>query len=139
MSKECSVLLVDDDPDVLDSTKRMLILGGYSVLDAETFDDAIEILRDIRIGIDILVTDFNIDKMNGLDLSRLSFLMRPGLETLFVSGDPGSQACLRERVHFLSKPYTSQELHRKIASVLGKSKPSLGSTAFRSPHIRISS
>ena len=103
MRKYRSVLLVDDDFAVLDSTKQALIQRDYSVFDAEHLDEAIEILRDFSISIDILVTDFNIGKMNGVDLSRLAILLRPRLEILFVSGNPGSQASLRIKRAFLAK------------------------------------
>ena len=130
MRKHRSILLVDDDPAVLDSTKQILTQRGYSVFNAEHLDDAIEILRDFSISIDILVADFNIGKMNGVDLSRLAFLLRPRLEILFVSGNPGSQASLRKREHFLPKPFTSLELHQKLDSLFREAKPSFGSPSL---------
>ena len=135
MRKYRSVLLVDDDFAVLDSTKQALIQRDYSVFDAEHLDEAIEILRDFSISIDILVTDFNIGKMNGVDLSRLAILLRPRLEILFVSGNPGSQASLRKREHFLPKPFTSLELHQKLDSLLREAKPSFGSPSLRHFHM----
>ena len=75
-----------------------------------------------RGGIDMLVTDVIMPQMNGPELSRRLAAGQPGMKSLFVSGYTadaiGHHGLLEKGVHFLSKPFTTNQLAAKIREVL---------------------
>ncbi len=120
------VLIVEDDDDLRESTVALLEDLGYSVLAAR---DGEEALAPLRKGgrIDILFTDVVLSQgMNGRALSQHAAALRPALPVLFTTGyarnaiihdgrlDPG--------VQFIAKPYTQEELARKLRSVIDPSR-----------------
>ena len=117
------ILLVDDDPDVLEITDQMLAQLGYSTIATCDPDDAAEILLDLRTEIDALVTDSSMGQINGADLARRAVGSRPGLRTLFVSGDPCCVARSRRSDSFLQKPFTFGELRGALDRVFRSSRP----------------
>ena len=84
---ECAVLVVDDDPNVLDVISEMLTRLGCEVNKTRSPDRAVEILKDATIPIDLLVTDFSMKEMNGSEFVRAAFRLRPRLKALFMSGE----------------------------------------------------
>jgi CheY-like chemotaxis protein len=119
------VLVVEDDDQVRDSTVALLEDLNYSVLAARNGPDALSQLRAVQ-RVDILFTDVVLPQgMNGRVLSQEAAVLRPDLPVLFTTGyarnaiihdgrlDPG--------VQFLAKPYTQEELARKLRSVLDAS------------------
>ena len=114
LQRQLVILLVDDDPDVLDVTDQMLAHLGYTTITTCDPGDAAEILRDPRTEIDALVTDFCIGQINGADLARQASRSRPGFPTLFVSGDPLCVARFRSSDPFLQKPFTLTELQQAL-------------------------
>ena len=119
LQRQLVILLVDDDPDVLEITDQMLAQLGYTTIATCDPGDAAEILRDPRTQIDALVTDFCMGQINGAELARRAFRSRPGLRTLFVSGDPRCVARFRSSDPFLQKPFTFAELRQTLERVLG--------------------
>ncbi len=115
---ECAVLLVDDDPNVLDVISEMLTRLGCEVNKTRSPDRAVEILKDATIPIDLLVTDFSMKEMNGSELVRAAFRLRPRLKALFMSGDPASVSGFRSADPFLLKPFSAGELKEKLDLVL---------------------
>jgi signal transduction histidine kinase/ActR/RegA family two-component response regulator len=119
------VLIVEDDDDVRDSTAALLEDLGYSVLTARNGPEALAQLRDGE-RVDILFTDVVLPQgMNGRTLSQEAAALRPALPVLFTTGyarnaiihdgrlDPG--------VEFLAKPYTQEDIARKLRSVIDSS------------------
>jgi len=80
------VLLVDDDPIVLLATEHVLLRLGYRVV---AHADAQQALQDVaaqRVQADIVVTDFSMPSMSGLDLARELVRLRPELPIVLSSG-----------------------------------------------------
>ncbi len=121
--RQLAILLVDDDPDVLEITGQMLAQLGYATITTSDPGDAAEILRDTWTQIDALVTDFCMERTNGADLARRAFRSRPDLRTLFVSGDPCSVTRFRSGDPFLQKPFTMAELRQSLDDLFGSSEP----------------
>ena len=121
--RQLAILLVDDDPDVLEITDQMLAQLGYTTITACDPGDAAEILCDPRTQIDALVTDFCMVRINGADLARRAFRSRPGLRTLFVSGDPCSVTRFRSGDPFLQKPFTMAELRQTLDDLFRSPEP----------------
>jgi PAS domain S-box-containing protein len=114
------VLVVEDDPDVLDVTVETLRHFGYEVLTAPEAHGALAILRrDPEI--DVLFTDIVMPcGMNGVELAREAARLRPNLRILLASGYPKSALSSEHGIAaetefaFLSKPYRGSELAEKL-------------------------
>jgi PAS domain S-box-containing protein len=110
------ILVVEDDPDVLDVAVESLRLLGYEVLTAPDAPSALAVLRrepDIRILLSDIVMPHG---MNGVELAREAVRLRPGLRVLLASGYPMSVQPqddgrpVLDEFPFLPKPYRSSQL-----------------------------
>ncbi len=112
-SKEV-ILLVEDEPDILNICKLMLENKGYTVLDAAAPSDAIRIACEHRGQIHLLITDVVLPEMNGCDLSKKLQSIFPNLKTLFMSGYTtdviNNQGVLDLGVNFIQKPFSINAL-----------------------------
>lgn len=63
------ILLVDDEPDALETLKFRFEMSGYEVITAENGARALDILRDSRV--DLVLTDFMMPELNGIELARM--------------------------------------------------------------------
>jgi len=121
------ILLVDDESSVRDSLYTLLERGGYEVLAASNGPDGLNIFRQSRRPIDLLVTNYNMPQMSGLELARECLKLRCELSVLYVSGscpDEELQAELQARKRgFLAKPFRGAELLRKTRELLLADSP----------------
>ncbi|WP_370644863.1 PAS domain S-box protein [Microvirga sp. ACRRW] len=112
-----TVLIVEDEPAVLEVAMEIFDSLGYDVLTATDAMHAIEVFeRDIPI--DVLFSDVIMPNgMNGVELSRKAQKLRPGIKVLLASGYPMSalpSEGFDEGVSFISKPYRWTELADKL-------------------------
>ena len=116
------ILLVDDESAVRDSLYALLESAGYEVLAASNGPDGLTIFRQSTPPIDLLVTDYNMPRMSGLELARECSRLFRELRVLYVSGsrpDEELQADLQAgRRDFLAKPFRSDDLIRKTKALL---------------------
>lgn len=119
-----TVLLVEDEAMILDVTRRMLELLGYTVLAAATPGEAIRMAREHADSITILMTDVIMPEMNGRDLAKNILTLHPTIRRLFMSGYTANVIAhhdvLDSGVHFLQKPFTRKELEQKLLEVLSE-------------------
>jgi CheY-like chemotaxis protein len=117
-----TVLLVDDDLEILNLAKQTLEALGYKVWAAATPGEAIRLAEEQAGNIDLLLTDMVMPEMNGGDLAKKLQLLCPGLKMLFMSGYAAnvlaSHGILEEGVRFIQKPYTLNELASRVRAVL---------------------
>jgi PAS domain S-box-containing protein len=121
-----TVLLVEDNPDVLEVTVAMLEQLGYR---AEAVENAGAALAAIDQGrFDLLVSDIVMaGPMDGLGLVREVRQRYPELPILLVTGYSDSAASAQREFTVLRKPYRLAELSRAIGSVIGEARqPSAG-------------
>jgi DNA-binding response OmpR family regulator len=117
-----TALIVEDDPAVRKLIESILRLQGFAVLPAGTAAEAIALSGGYRGTLDLLITDFGLGEMNGLDLAARISGTRPGLRVLLVSGHTelpipeGLRAALR--TGFLAKPFTMDALVARVAEML---------------------
>ena len=120
-----TILLVEDEPMVLEMTRRMLVELGYSVLSAPTPGEAISLAQDHNGEIDLVVTDVVMPEMNGRDLVKNLLSRYPNLKHLFMSGYTSDviahHGVLDEGVNFIQKPFTLDDLVPKIREALDSS------------------
>jgi CheY-like chemotaxis protein len=116
------VLLVDDDNTVRDSLYTLLESDGYEVLAASNGPDALDICRQSAPPVELLVTDYNMPEMSGLELARECSGICRGIGVLYVSGarpDEQLQADLQApKRGFLAKPFRRADLLRKARELL---------------------
>jgi signal transduction histidine kinase/CheY-like chemotaxis protein len=119
-----SILVVEDNDDVRRVVTRQITELGYGVIEAHNPKEALALLRDPKVKIDLLFTDLVMPGgMNGHELARAAIAERPGLKALFTSGYSDSSLRGDERLKedelFLSKPYRKQDLARKLEEIFG--------------------
>lgn len=117
-----TVLLVEDDASVRVLVSRILSEYGYTVLEAESGEEAIKLCQHHKESIQLLLTDVIMTGMNGRELSaRLSSFI-PQLKTLFMSGYPDNaivhHGVLKKGIAFIQKPVTADILVRQVRKVL---------------------
>jgi PAS domain S-box-containing protein len=114
------VLIVDDQPDVLEVTSELFRTLGFEVFSANSGEDAVEVLRrtpDIRL----LLSDVVMPGMSGIQLGHKAQEIVPHIKVILASGyanpaldrDEGSL----EGFQFLPKPYRMGDLVKKLRSV----------------------
>jgi PAS domain S-box-containing protein len=114
------ILVVEDDPEVLEVTVETLRTMGYEVLTATDGPSGLAVLRrDPEI--DVLFTDIVMPRgINGVELAREAARLRPELRILLASGYPKRALSSEHGIStdgefaFLSKPYRSSELAEKL-------------------------
>jgi len=112
-------LLVDDDCAVRDVTAARLRRLGFEVLEAGSGGAALDLL-DRTAQVDLLVADFAMPGMNGVEVAQQARARRPELPVLFVTGYADQTALAgvgEERV--VQKPFRDDELERKVLAVIG--------------------
>jgi CheY-like chemotaxis protein len=126
-----SILLVEDDPDLRELLARTLTRHGYRLVEAATGLAALEIIRDTRAPIDLLLTDAVLPGLPGPAVAREAALVRPGIRVLFVSGYTDDAmlrlGMLNENQAFLQKPFGSAALLRKVRHLLDRTPGTPGS------------
>ena len=117
-----TILLVEDESDILEVMTEMLEGLGYSVIHSSRPQEALRLSEEHRDRIQLLITDIIMPETNGLELSRKITGIIPGLKTLFMSGYTadiiGRQGVLDPQVRFLQKPFSLQNLAEAVAGVL---------------------
>ncbi|MCM2284073.1 MAG: PAS domain S-box protein [Desulfobacula sp.] len=117
-----TILLVEDEPAVLNLTRMMLERKGYSVLSAATPAEAIDMAASLADKIHLLMTDVVMPGMNGRDLARRLTALYPDIRCLFMSGYTANviahQGVLDEGVAFIQKPFSMNNLADKLREVL---------------------
>jgi two-component system cell cycle sensor histidine kinase/response regulator CckA len=122
-SKGCeTVLLVEDELAVRQSTREYLMLNGYIVLEAKNGEDALCIARDYIPPIHMMITDVVMPNMGGAKLAGHLATERPGMKVLFVSGYAENtvlrHGAIDVTTRFLQKPFSLKTLAHKIREVL---------------------
>jgi CheY-like chemotaxis protein len=79
-----TILVVDDDPDLLEMLVAILAEPGHTVLKASNGYEALGILVE-RV-IDLLITDVRMPGLSGFEFARQAKLMRPYLHIIYISG-----------------------------------------------------
>ncbi|HYA88218.1 MAG TPA: PAS domain S-box protein, partial [Nitrospirota bacterium] len=117
-----TILLVEDEPMILELSKTLLKELGYTVLTARTSGEAIHLAETHEGQIHLLMTDVVMPEMNGRDLAKLLISLYPDIRSLFMSGYTANviahQGVLEEGIHFLQKPFSINNLAAKVREAL---------------------
>jgi two-component system, cell cycle sensor histidine kinase and response regulator CckA len=114
-----TILVVEDEPLLLDLTRRTLEHAGYRVLTAEDGARAIEVFREAGASINLVLLDRTLPKQPGAAVMRQIRAMRPDIKVIVTSGDsfPG-EVEFPTALRFLEKPYLPRFLCRVVREAL---------------------
>jgi len=117
-----TVLLVEDAEAVRKLARESLELSGYIVLEVRYPGEALQACDQHAGPIHLMVTDVVMPQMSGVELSQRLARHRPDMKVLYVSGHPVGTivdaGALDQGKAFLQKPFTPDELARKVREVL---------------------
>lgn len=117
-----TVLLVEDEESVRELVRVTLVSRGYKVLEAENGECGLRIAEECNENIDILITDVVMPGMGGRELAKKLVSLRPGISVLYLSGYTEdavvTQGANGTPAAFLQKPFTLQNLAKKVREVL---------------------
>ena len=112
------ILLVEDEATVRAFASRALRLRGYTVLEAESAEQALDMLQDKTLMVDVFVTDVVMPGMNGPTWVRLARETRPDVRVVFVSGYAegafGENEPSVPNSVFLPKPFSLNQLTETV-------------------------
>ncbi len=119
-----TILLVEDEPALLDVAAKALERHGYHVLASSGPIEAIRLASEHTGEIELLVTDVVMPDLSGRDLARNLLLSRPAMKCLFMSGYTANviahRGVLDEGVEFIQKPFPMRDLVTKAREVLDR-------------------
>src|SRR5580698_5424857 len=104
-----TVLVVDDDPSIV-AVVSALLNGEYDILTAASGSKALQISREQKGEIDLLLSDFEMPGMSGIELATAVTIDRPEIKVLLMSPFNGGMLVLNEGWHLLPKPFVSSQL-----------------------------
>ncbi len=117
-----TLLLVEDEPQILELGKRTLEALGYRVISACHPQEAVELAQKHEGRIDLLVTDIVMPQMNGKQLREELDKLQPAIRCLYMSGYPDDIIALNGGLGpneaFIQKPFTLQDFTDKVRMVL---------------------
>jgi CheY-like chemotaxis protein len=117
-----TVLVAEDEDGVRELLRKVLTEFGYKVLTARHGRDALMLAGERTGGIDLLVTDVVMPEMSGRELAEALRDRQPNLKVLYISGYTDDEVLQRgisgSEVAFVRKPFTTEELARRVRAVL---------------------
>lgn len=120
-----TVLVVEDEPSLLRMVGRILKSKGYVILEASNGEEALKVTKkQARTGIQLLLTDVVMPRMGGRELTDHLRDIYPELKVLYMSGYTDNSifhhGVLDEGVEFIQKPFSPENLVRRVRKVLDK-------------------
>ncbi len=123
----CKILIAEDDPLIRNLFKEILIRNGYDIVEAVDGEDALIVYDKLHKKPDIIIVDFRMPKINGLELTQEILSRDPNSNIIMVTGDPAmNQEILNNSgVIYKEKPVNLDEFLKEIHS-LAEIQDSLG-------------
>ncbi len=113
-----TILLVEDEPSVRHMVREILRLGGFTVLEAESGDQALEVSSQWPGDIHVLLTDLVMPGMSGRELAETLCPLRPEMQVIYMSGYTDDHVLrhgvFMEQHAFLQKPFTAAQLAERL-------------------------
>jgi PAS domain S-box-containing protein len=117
-----TVLVVEDDPRVLELTCQALRNYGYQVIEAVNAGEALLACEKLKGPIPLMITDLVMPLMSGRELADRLHQLRPEMQVLYMSGYTDDAVVrlgfLDRTVPFIQKPFTPTALALKVRDVL---------------------
>lgn len=116
------ILIVDDQKEIRDLLSIFFLFNGYDVESVEDGEAAMRLVKEKQY--DLVVADFLMPKMDGLNLTKKLKLYNPSLSILIMSGSGVGEAFFREAGAdaFLTKPLDLSSMKVLVEEILGSKK-----------------
>lgn len=116
------VLIVDDQPAAVGLIKAMLLgMGAPPAISVNDPRKALQLLSSSDVLFDVVLCDWRMPEMSGLELLKEVRVLRPELPFLMVTGAADAASVLAAKEHgasgYISKPFSADELRRKLAVI----------------------
>lgn len=116
------ILVVDDDDDVRETIREVLLGGGFRVWTASTGFEALAIIDEHPF--DMLIADIQLPGgISGIEVTRCARTRYPALKCLFISGRGHPVVCDPKLDDFMAKPFQAYELIGCVWKVLRGNSP----------------
>ncbi|KQC15101.1 MAG: hypothetical protein APR63_12740 [Desulfuromonas sp. SDB] len=119
-----NILLVEDDQHVRNLALSILKLKGYNVISAESGRKAVDLLKDYKGKIDLILTDVVMPEINGRQLYEIVAKTYPQVKVLYMSGYSENviahHGIIDASINFIQKPFSLKALAIKVREVLDK-------------------
>ena len=119
-----TILIVEDEPYILDIVNKILENHGYTPIPCPTAEKAIQTIGDYESTIHMLLTDVVMPTMNGKELQEKITAMKPAIKTVFMSGYTADviaqQGVIDKGVNFVQKPFSMKSLLTTVRAVLDR-------------------
>ncbi len=116
------ILCVDDEPVVLDSLRKILVLDGYSVDTVQTGQEMLGLVQTHHY--DFVFTDLRMPEMDGVDVVKAVKHMRPDIDVIIITGYATVETaveCMKfGAMDYVQKPFTEEELRSFVKKALIK-------------------
>jgi DNA-binding NtrC family response regulator len=116
-----TILLVDDDPDVLESLEAILTITGYTVIPKLDAVAAIEVLRNGTL-VDLILTDYRMPHMDGKEFLENLRLTAPAIPVVMLTACGSVETYLTSiglgAYEYINKPVLASELRRVVNAAL---------------------
>jgi two-component system cell cycle sensor histidine kinase/response regulator CckA len=119
-----SILVVDDQATVRRMAHRLLSEWGFRVFEAESGEEALEVMETARAGIQLVIIDVVMPMTDGVEVTQEIRKRWPGQRTLYMSAHPAEvlvqHGVTQLDAPFLAKPFTRDELLTKVSEALAR-------------------
>ncbi|MDB5104341.1 MAG: sensory box histidine kinase/response regulator [Fibrobacteres bacterium] len=128
MEEKKTILIVDDNDEIVELVKCMLSLEGYETIDGCSGEDALYLNERYPFSIHLLLTDIRMSpNMNGCDLAHAMRIVRPGIKVIYMSAFTDDNRVGEEvsagQAYFLRKPFTKKDLLKHVEAILEAQAP----------------
>lgn len=121
-NSDWTILFVEDEPALLQLGEIMLKELGYKTITTSSAFEALQIVRNNQIHIDLVITDVIMPEMNGYELAKEIAKIDPNLTYLFMSGYDAdiieTQGIVTNEKNFINKPFSIEKIANKIKDIL---------------------
>ena len=117
-----SVLVIDDDDMVLKAAEAMLSTIGCDVTSQKNSLAALELFRIDPDNFDVIITDFSMPGINGIELSQRILSLRPDIPIILCTGCRSEEVTMQQAhavgiKEFITKPYIKKDIQKAIIKV----------------------
>jgi PAS domain S-box-containing protein len=127
------ILVVEDAAALRALTREHLEANGYTTLEAQDGEHALQIAEGYQGKIDLLLTDVSLPKLKGTAVGKVLMEQRPGMRVLYMSGYADTaiveSGILKPGAAFIQKPFSLKDLAQKIRETLDKTPTKVSSAA----------
>src|SRR5437667_10559619 len=115
-SPPAKILVIDDEPAVLEVFREFLGMQGYRVSSAPSGEEAVRLIPDLKP--DIILTDINLPGLSGLEVMRFAKSVDPEIGVVVVTGHASAsnaiEALRQGAFNYITKPFDLDEIHEVV-------------------------